>query len=328
MQDVCAGLEAICLLRRWVACAGVVMLCLTSLAASGAAPDPELPSAIYTDPPSDPEHPASGQGVQFDSHGSLVNAQLYRPPGDGVHPTIVLLHGLPGNEQNLDLAQAMRRAGWTVISFHYRGSWGSGGKFSLKAGVEDASSLLALLARSPSAKLWGVDPGRIVLVGHSYGGYVAASAAVGAPQLLGVALIAPWDISFDARDWGSLSAARRRATGMASFDDVDGRLTGATARSLTDDIVREGADLNLTKLATPLAQRRLLLVTATRDTDDDKAIGLMAALSQARPEHLTVQLMQTDHNFNDRRIALQGTLLRWLATLPGAPALPLSTAER
>ena len=49
------------------------------------------------------------------------------PAGAGRRPTVVLLHGLPGNEKNLDLAQAIRRAGWNVVTFNYRGSWGSPG---------------------------------------------------------------------------------------------------------------------------------------------------------------------------------------------------------
>jgi hypothetical protein len=37
-------------------------------------------------------------------------------------------HGLPGNEEFLDLAQAVRRAGWNTVTFNYRGPWGSPGK--------------------------------------------------------------------------------------------------------------------------------------------------------------------------------------------------------
>jgi hypothetical protein len=57
-----------------------VALYLTSLSLFGAEPGLDLPAAIYTDPPSDPAHPASGQGVQFENHGSVINAQLYRQP--------------------------------------------------------------------------------------------------------------------------------------------------------------------------------------------------------------------------------------------------------
>ena len=42
-------------------------------------------------------------------HGKLL-ATLYTAGGEGPHPTILLLHGIPGSEQNLDLAQAFGEA--------------------------------------------------------------------------------------------------------------------------------------------------------------------------------------------------------------------------
>jgi pimeloyl-ACP methyl ester carboxylesterase len=154
---------------------------------------PPGPAALYEDPPADAAHPASGGGVAFLSHGAQVNAQLYRPAGERPHPTVILLHGLPGNEQNLDLARAVQRAGWTVITFHYRGSWGSGGAFTLTGGCEDVGALLSRLRDPAAARDWGVDPSRLVILGHSYGGLVPGCAAASHPQVLGVGLIAPWD---------------------------------------------------------------------------------------------------------------------------------------
>ena len=37
---------------------------------------------------------------------------LMWPQGLGPHPVVIMLHGFPGNEKNLDLAQSIRRAGW------------------------------------------------------------------------------------------------------------------------------------------------------------------------------------------------------------------------
>ena len=75
-------------------------------------------------------NPASMQSFQIPSHGALLNAFVYVAAGAGPHPVVVLLHGFPGNERNLDLAQDIRRAGWDVLYFDYRGSWGSPGDFS------------------------------------------------------------------------------------------------------------------------------------------------------------------------------------------------------
>jgi uncharacterized protein len=300
-----------------LAFASVAVMPASTIAAP---PSTDLPAAIFADPPLDSIHPASGQGVQFYSDGALINAQLYRPRGDGPHPTVILLHGLPGNEQNLDAAQVIRRAGWTVITFHYRGSWGSGGKFTLGGGVDDAHALLKHLHEAKSAANWGVDPNRIVLMGHSYGGFVAARTAADSPGLIGVALIAPWDVSLDERTWKPLTAARRKAVALETFDDVDGRLGTANALSLLDEVLREGPRLDLAQLAESLAQQRLLLITATRDTDDDKAIDLLPALRHFGARYLTTAQLDTDHGFNDQRIALEVRVLRWLQALPGAPS--------
>lgn len=58
------------------------------------------------------------------SHGSLLNASVYVAAGSTHHPTAIVLHGFPGNERNLDFVQSIRRTGWNVLYFDYRGSWG------------------------------------------------------------------------------------------------------------------------------------------------------------------------------------------------------------
>jgi len=79
----------------------------------------------------------------------------------------VICHGLAGNEKNLDLAQAVRRAGWNAVTFNYRGSWGSPGKFRFAQNLEDADAVLAYLREPANAAKLGVDPKRIALAGHS-----------------------------------------------------------------------------------------------------------------------------------------------------------------
>ena len=101
--------------------------------------------ACLAAPQAQPAHPATGKAItakpasgdrasmetmQIPSHGALMNALVYVAAGAGPHPAVILLHGFPGNERNLDLAQDIRRAGWDVLYFNYRGSWGTPGNFS------------------------------------------------------------------------------------------------------------------------------------------------------------------------------------------------------
>src|SRR3954451_22433972 len=83
------------------------------------APHGGLPAAIFTDPPADAAHPPRMEVLHIPSGGVEINGVGYMASGAGAHPTVVLFHGLPGNEKNLDLAQAIRRAGWNVVTINY-----------------------------------------------------------------------------------------------------------------------------------------------------------------------------------------------------------------
>ncbi len=102
-------------------------------------------------------------------HGRLL-CTCFRAGGAGQHPAVVICHGFPGNEKNLDLAASLRRVGFHVISFHYSGSWGSDGNFSLSHCLDDLNTILEMLVNDPSI---GADPERIYLWGHSMGGFLS-----------------------------------------------------------------------------------------------------------------------------------------------------------
>src|SRR3984957_6282168 len=141
-----------------------------------------------------PDNPASMQAFQIPSHGALLNAFVYVAAGAGLHPAVVLLHGFPGNERNLDLAQDMRHAGWDVLYFNYRGSWGSPGEFSFSHAIEDTAAAIAYLRRPETAKLLRLDPSRIVFIGHSMGGFMAVQDAAADGSILAVGLISAADL--------------------------------------------------------------------------------------------------------------------------------------
>src|SRR5438128_2576105 len=151
-----------------------------------------------TDPPRDARYPTHNQQLLIPSHGIGMNALLFAASGKGPHPTVILMHGLPGNERNLDLAQAIRRAGWDVLTFTYRGAWGSAGDFSISNAMEDTRAALDFAGSAAGAKL-GIDTRHIVLAGHSMGGATAELTAAGDHGLDGLILLDAWDIGADAR---------------------------------------------------------------------------------------------------------------------------------
>jgi len=86
-----------------------------------------------------PEHEGI-TGVTFDSDGHRLVGTFYLARGDGPKPTALLLHGCPGLEKNLDLAVTLRDRGWNALLFHYRGCWGSAGRYDLRTIPRDVTA--------------------------------------------------------------------------------------------------------------------------------------------------------------------------------------------
>ncbi len=149
----------------------------------------QLPRAIFTDPPHDAKYPARMVVLHISSGEVRINGVAYLAGGPGLHPTFVLLHGLPGNEKNFDLAQAVRRAGWNAITMNYRGSWGSPGSFRFAYTLEDADAVVAYLRDTANVRALAIDTTRMVLAGHSMGGWVTAMTAAHDHDLRGAILI-------------------------------------------------------------------------------------------------------------------------------------------
>jgi len=285
--------------------------------AAGAVPaDPGR--AAIVDPPRDAAHPARNRQLLIDSHGSKMNALFFLAAGAGPHPTMLLLHGLPGNERNLDLAQAVRRAGWNVLTFTYRGAWGSEGDFSIAHSLEDTAAAMAFLRSTEAMRDYGVDPARLVIAGHSMGGYMAAheAAAESAARqpLAGLILLDAWNIAGDAVQVRAAGAAGRAGL-IASLDDFGRALHGATPESVADEIIAQGPGWNLPALAPRLARTSVLTIYATHGGAADNRVTA-EALRRAGVR-VTAREIDSDHAFADHRIALEVEAVRWLRVRAG-----------
>jgi pimeloyl-ACP methyl ester carboxylesterase len=244
--------------------------------------------------------------LHIPSHGVLINGIVYQPVGAGVHPTLVICHGLPGNEKNLDLAQAVRRAGWNAVTFNYRGSWGSPGKFSFAQNLEDARAVLAYLRDPANAARLGVDRKRMVLAGHSMGGWVTAQTAARDPELSGAILIS-------AADMGYLGHAPREQVVATMADNMEA-LAGVTAASMADEVIANAGAFSLDNTAAGLARMPLLVLSAD-DGLAPRTDALVKAIGAKGGQKVTSIHAATDHGWSDRRIFLEAAVIDWLGEL-------------
>jgi uncharacterized protein len=263
---------------------------------------------------------ASMETFQIPSHGALLNALVYVAAGEGPHPAVVLLHGFPGNERNLDLAQDIRRAGWDVLYFNYRGSWGSPGDFSFSHGIEDTLAAVDYLRQPAVTKLLRLDPSRIVLIGHSMGGFMAVQGAAADSTIAAMGLISAADLS--ARIPHPLpkesEPAAIQALSAGYSHEGMAPLSGCTPEGLARETLANAARWTFLAKVDALKTRPALIVTS----DDGLAASndaFAAALRNAGNNRVTTVHLGTDHSYSDQRIGLSAAVLQWLAVLPAQP---------
>ena len=253
-----------------------------------------------------PDFPPSLMELNFDSHGDRLNGHAYLANGEGPHPTVVLLNGFPGNERNLDLAQDLRSNGFNVLFFHYRGAWGSEGTYSFTHVIEDVAAATDYLRAN--AETYRTDPNKLILIGHSMGGFAALEAAARDDRIACVAGIAPANI-------GPLAdASAERAAGFAAYADTMQMLSGLTGENAIAEITanREAFDTRL--LAPKLSGKSVLLIGGDKDTSvpaDTVINPLIAAYEAEQGIDLTAKILSGDHSFSWSRQELIGEIVDW-----------------
>ncbi|WP_026090813.1 alpha/beta fold hydrolase [Sandarakinorhabdus sp. AAP62] len=267
---------------------------------------PVAANPLFTDPPATATPRARMEVLHIPSGGVEINGVAYLAAGPGPHPTIVICHGWPGNEKNLDLAQALRRAGWNAITFNYRGAWGSPGNFRFGQNPEDAKAVLALLRRPDMAARLGIDTSRIVLAGHSMGGWVTGMVASEDQGLAGAILISAANMGALAPLLGDKLEAQAAGNSEA--------LAGTSPAIQASELRAQASAFDLRPRAAGLARQPLLVLTS--DDGLKPATDPLVAAARAAGGTVTEIHAATDHSWSDARLQLASHVHDWLKSLP------------
>jgi dienelactone hydrolase len=268
----------------------------------------QTPTAVIADPVPDKQFPPVLSVLTIPSQGSEMDAFLYQPAGPGSHGIVVFLHGLPGYEINGDLAQSIRRAGWNVLLFNYRGTRGSTGTFSQSSAIEDTAAVVRFLRDPANAAKYRIDPRRLVIIGHSFGGFLAGYQGSHDPDISALGIIS-------ATNLGKINVdPKERDTRLKRWQTQLHPVHGATASDLFTEAERHAKEWDYVQWADALRTRPLLLVEADDQNHADME-ALASALRQKGSASLEQRAVATDHSFSDHRIALQAIVIDWLQKL-------------
>ena len=263
------------------------------------------------DPAADAMFPPAIEELAFESHGDRLSGLLYLANGLGPHPTVILLHGLPGNEKNLDIAQVLRRAGFNVMFFHYRGAWGSQGRYTLTGQVADVASALNFLRGH--ATRYRVDTRKLSLLGHSLGGWTALATGRADAGLVCVGAMAPANLGLMAE---GVRSGEPDALAFLDYADTLFMLRDFDGASMRADLLSARALELDTRLFGPgLRGKSVFLITGTEDTvlpPNAMFDPVVAAYRRDPAIALTKFAIPGDHSFSYSRIQLTKRVLNWL----------------
>lgn len=244
--------------------------------------------------------------------GKLL-ATLYTAGGAGLHPTVLLLHGIPGNEQNGDIAQALRRNGFHVLTFHYSGCFGSEGNYSLSHNLEDANTVLDYILKDTS---FDFDKEHIFAVGHSMGGFVCGQITAKKKEIKGAVLLMPCDIG---RIW---QIGLEKPAQLENIKNLLGEsadwLQGASKEGFLAELEEHSEEFRLESIASRLAEKPILCIEASLDTHTPPSYhcapfeNAVYAKGGAKFKSLS---LETDHFASDCRLEVMEKVVSFLEEL-------------
>lgn len=260
-------------------------------------------SYLYTDIKLDEFYPAAQVELQMKSGGSTIYGLAYTANGKGPHPTVVLMHGLPGNERGIDVAQNLRRGGYNVIYFDYRGSWGSKGKFSFENSIEDVSSVIDHITGSDMIENLKVDPERIYLAGHSMGAGLAIIAGTKEPRvkaIFGASVFNPYTLFKGKEARSAVLNIKEYLATLGMLNTSPGQFMGGIMEHIEDYDIES----MIAKTRKPI----LVIDEHMNNTGFAKYNKLPL---------FEYKIWNTDHAFTNRRVMLTSTLKSWLDDVNG-----------
>lgn len=254
-------------------------------------------SIILKDIVWDDESPASMTELKIPTNNYLIQGFIYKANGKQKHPTLLLLHGYPGNERNLDIAQIARANGWNVVYFNYRGSWGNQGQFSFKNCVEDVVNVVDFCKQYQDSLQ--IDPTNIALFGHSMGAWVCLKALQKLPDVKKGFALSTWNIFNTLEDYNDTSA-------LEKLEDEYFVLNTPT-KDIYKPIFNDPAYYNLVNDGIALANKQIIMLD-----EDHSNKNLADVLKKSNQSFFDYQVWPTDHSFTNKRASLMKIVLDFL----------------
>jgi len=243
------------------------------------------------------EFPAFNEEMILNIKGDSIAGYAFIANGEKTKETVIMLHGLPGNDNQFDIAQSIRRTGRNVIHFNYRGSWGSHGDFLYSNSLEEVDEVIKYLSNAENSKRLRIDTNSFVILGRSYGGGIAliqGSKNERVKKIIAVSSMNAGSRFNPIQDLSELS-------GWKNYLDRQVMLN-VNANTFLQEMLDNKEKYNVLTYNNQLKNKKVLLIESSENNQN--WISLL--------EGIDFKMIESDHNFISNRIELTTVLIEWL----------------
>ena len=258
--------------------------------------------------------------IELRSNGVKLDAKFYTADKINTAPTVILLHGFPGNANSpYGLAERLNKNAMNILVFNYEGSFNSEGVFSWENCMTDVGAAISYLKQKNNIRQFSIDTSKIIVCGCSLGAALALSAAVHNSEIRKlIAIVGGNDLSIYLqkmkRDPVFQTALEKR---IAAAGIPNGPIKGDSAyiHNYFDQTMSNYEYFDLIKNADKLKNKEILFITGWLDTTvpmEEFIIPTYRHLKNMNPEFVSIKAFETDHNFTNKRDELANSITEWI----------------
>lgn len=257
--------------------------------------------------------------IDLRSNGNRLDAKFYHSEIENSSPTLILLHGFPGNAKSpYGLAEKIVKNGINVLVFNYEGSFNSEGSFSWENCMEDLGEAISFLKQENNIEQFEIDTSKIIVCGCSIGGALALTAALHNSEIKKIiAVVGGNDLSIylqKMRKDPVFRAALEKRIVAATIPNGPIKGDSAYIHHYFDRIIPNYEYFDITKNADKLRNKNILFIAAWLDTTvpmDEFIIPVYRHLKNMNPELVSIEAFETDHYFTHKREELANSISDW-----------------
>jgi hypothetical protein len=251
----------------------------------------------FNDFPIDSKFPAFNKEIILTSKGDSIASYAFIASGKQPKETIILLHGLPGNDNQFDIAQSLRRTGRNVIHFNYRGSWGSQGDFLYSNCLEDVNEVINYFTSKKVSEKLRINPKSLVVIGRSFGGGIALIQGSKNTHVKKIIAISSMNAGSEKHP---IHHQNKYDRWIAYFKKQI--MLNITPAKFLQDVLENKKIYDVVSYKNQLKSKKVLII---EDTDNNQHW-----IQQL--ENVELNRFDSDHNFISNRIKLTKDIIEWL----------------